>query len=213
MSLNYQALAKAAHAHHLAVRGAFHPDDLPGVGTLILLGPDEPGFWPAFTASPEYRDGQPDPMDRWSARVIGAWAKQLNAQAFFPFGGPPHAPFFNWATRSGRAWPSPIQLLVHDQAGLFVSYRGALGLADQIPLPDSPSRAPCKDCSQPCTTACPVNAFASGYYDVPACKAHLVSPAGQDCMRHGCAARRACPVSAEFGRLPDHSAFHMRAFL
>ena len=212
MSPTYATITQAAPARHLAVRGAFHPDDLPGVGTLILLAPDEPRFWPAFTASAEYRDGQPDPMDRWSARVIGAWAKQLNAKAFFPFGRPPHAPFFRWATLSGRAWPSPIQLLVHDQAGLFVSYRGALGLPERIALPPLPD-APCAACARPCATACPVNALENGQYDVPACKSHLSTPAGQACMTQGCAARRACPVNARFGRLPEHSAFHMRAFL
>lgn len=209
---DYPSLQKAAAARNLSLRGAFHPSDLPGVGTLILLGPDEPAFWPAFSASAEYRNGQPDPMDRWSARVIGEWAMDLGAQAFFPFGGPPHAPFFRWATQSGRAWPSPINLLVHDRAGLFISYRGALGLPGRLDLPPLPD-APCPSCAQPCTTACPVDAFASGHYDVPACKAYLATPAGQDCMTQGCAARRACPVSAGFGRLAEHSAFHMRAFL
>ena len=50
--------------------GALHPgpDDCApeGTGTLILLGPHEPRFWTAFAESPEYRDGAPDPLDRWS---------------------------------------------------------------------------------------------------------------------------------------------------
>ncbi len=49
----------AARKTGLAIRGAFHPepgDAAPdGTGTLVLLGPDEPSFWPVFTAAPEYQ--------------------------------------------------------------------------------------------------------------------------------------------------------------
>lgn len=212
MSASYQQIADAALGRHLCIRGAFHPTDMPGIGTLVMLGPDEPAFWPVFSASPEAQDGQPSPMDRWSARVIGGLAGELGAQPFYPFGGPPHAPFFRWATESGRAWPSPIQFLVHDVAGLFISYRGALGFAERLELPPLPT-SPCPSCAQPCATACPVDAFARGGYDVPACKAYLATPEGRDCLERGCAARRACPISQSFGRIEAQSAFHMRAFL
>ena len=61
-------VATAALPQSLAVMGAFHTaaEDDPGDGTLILLGPREPGFWPNFQASPEARDGDRNPMDRWS---------------------------------------------------------------------------------------------------------------------------------------------------
>ncbi|MDM8164721.1 ferredoxin [Roseovarius sp.] len=187
-------------------------DDLPeGVASLVLLGPLEPGFWPAFTASPEYLDGAPDPLDRWSHRVITGMAEALNATPFFPFGGPPYQPFIAWAKASGRAHSSPVGLLVHDTAGLMISYRGALGFADRIDAP-APPPSPCESCeTRPCLTACPVDAFASGSYDVAACKADLDRP-GNDCMTRGCAVRRACPVSQGHGRLEAQSAFHMRAF-
>ena len=45
-----------------------------GDDTITLIGPDEPRFWAIFTQSDEYRDGAPDPMDRWSRRVISAVA-------------------------------------------------------------------------------------------------------------------------------------------
>jgi hypothetical protein len=186
--------------------------DLPlGVETLILLGPDEPAFWPAFTASSEYSDGSPDPLDRWSARVIGALAAELGATAFFPFGGPPYQPFIRWAQQSGRAHVSPVGLLVHDTAGLMVSYRGALGFDYPIETRE-PDQSPCETCDdQPCVRACPVDAFASGSYDVAGCRADL-DRSGNDCMDRGCAVRRACPVSQRFGRDEAQSAFHMRAF-
>ena len=96
---------------------AFHPgpgDGAPeGTGTLVLLGPAGPEFWQAFRGSAELADGGPDPLDRWSARVIGGLADALGAVALFPFGGPPWRPFTAWARASGEAWVSPVGLLVH----------------------------------------------------------------------------------------------------
>jgi hypothetical protein len=212
----YDALQTQAMARSLTVLGGFHPvaaDKAPaGCGTLLLLGPDEPAFWPAFTQSREYRDGSPDAMDRWSTRVIGAWAGEMGAEALYPFGGAPYLPFFSWATRTERTHASPIRLLVHDTAGLFVSFRGALALPDRIALPAAPPR-PCDSCpDRPCLTACPVDALGGDGYDVPACKAYLATEPGQDCMSEGCAARRACPISKSWGRDPAQSAYHMRYF-
>ncbi|TMM49430.1 ferredoxin [Sulfitobacter sabulilitoris] len=214
--MRYDALTRAARTRHLAVLGGFHPapgDDAPGdCKTLVLLGPDEPGFWPHLTASPEYRDGHPDPVDRWSRRVVNDWAGELGATAVFPFGGPPYLPFYRWALRTGRIHASPVRLLVHDEAGLFVSFRAALALDSHIDLPHPPP-SPCDACAgQPCRTACPVDALDGAGYDVPACKTYLHSADGQTCMTQGCAVRRACPVSARFGRLPAQSAYHMQQF-
>ncbi len=205
------AITRAAARRQLAVMGVVN-DDLPdGVASLVLLGPREPGFWDAFTAAPEYGDGQPDPLNRWSARVVGALAADLGVRAFFPFGGPPYQPFTRWAVASGRAHPSPVGMFVHDEAGLWLSYRGALGLAERIEAPP-PSPSPCDSCTEkPCLTACPVDAFAGGSYDVAGCKADL-DRTGNDCMTRGCAVRRACPVGRGYGRVEAQSAFHMRAF-
>lgn len=183
-----------------------------GTDTILLLGPREPGFWGHFTAQPEYRDGQPDPLDRWSKRAIGALAAAWGGTAVFPSDGPPYAPFQNWALRSGRAWVSPVGMLVHVQAGLMVSFRGAVRLSGRIAVPGT-AAAPCPECrDKPCLTACPAGALGPTGYDVASCRAHLATPAGQDCMTQGCAVRRACPVSQNYGRLAAQSAFHMRAF-
>ncbi|MBD3666034.1 ferredoxin [Sulfitobacter sp. TSTF-M16] len=214
--MTYAALEDAARTRHLSVLGAFHPnekDTAPeGCKTLVMLGPDEPRFWPAFTQSPECADGKPDPIDRWSTRVISALAAEIGAKPVFPFGGPPFLPFFTWATRTGRIHASPINFLVHDTAGLFVSFRGALALPERLALPPFPD-SPCETCpDQPCRAACPVSALTPEGYDVAGCKAYLDTPPGADCMDHGCAARRACPVSQSFGRLPVQSAYHMAHF-
>jgi epoxyqueuosine reductase len=201
----------------LRIRGALHPtkddDAPPGTGTLVLLGPDEPRFWPLFSVSEEYLDGARDPLDRWSKRVIGALATEWNGAALFPSDGPPYAPFLSWALRSGQAWSSPVGMLVHDAAGLFISYRGAVALPDRLDLADT-AALPCTPCARPCETACPVGALAPGQdYDVARCKTHMQSSEGEACRSGGCLVRRACPVAVDFMRRPEQSAFHMRAFL
>ncbi|HAW46421.1 MAG TPA: ferredoxin [Roseovarius sp.] len=207
------SIATKARGNHLAPLGALHlePDEVPGYTSLVLLGPAGPDFWPHVTAAPEFADGAPDPLDRWSLRVIGALASDLGARAVFPFDGPPWPSFTGWARRSGRAWSSPVGLLVHDTTGLMLSYRGALALPHRIDLP-APAARPCDTCDgQPCRTACPVSALSPDGYDVPACKADLDRP-GNDCMARGCAVRRACPLSQGAGRSEAQSAFHMGYF-
>ena len=205
---DYDMISRAAAAHRLDIMGGVFEDG----DTIILLGPS-PDFWPMMKATLEMQDGAPDPIDRWSLRVIADLAAELNAEPLFPFGGPPYLPFLRWAMESGRAWQSPAGMLVHDTAGLMVSYRGALRFSQEIVLPDT-GRSPCETCAdQPCTTACPVNALSAARgYDVAACHGFLNTEPGKDCLSQGCKARRACPVSQAFGRDPEQSAFHMSYF-
>lgn len=206
---DHDTIRKAALAEGLDVLGGLHED----AGTLILLGPS-PGFWPVFRASPEMADAGPDPLDRWSRRVVTDLARSLGAGALFPFDGPPWHPFLDWALASGRAWSSPVGMLVHDTAGLMVSYRGALRLERHVALPLPPADPPCASCpDRPCVTACPVGALGrQAGYDVAACHGWLDTAGGQDCMDLGCRVRRACPASRGAQRDPAQSAFHMRAF-
>ncbi len=216
-TLDPVSLASQLRDNGLSILGGFHPDDTdgtpPGTATLLLLGPREPGFWAHVSAQPEFRDGASDPLDRWSRRVIGRLACDLGAKALFPFGGPPYHPFVSWALRSGRAWSSPVRLLVHDTAGLMVSFRGALALRDRVPLSPAPHAAPCETCrNRPCLTACPVGALGGGEYETDACHGFLDQPTGTDCLTAGCKVRRSCPVSMGYGRQPEQSAHHMRYF-
>ncbi|MEQ3679129.1 ferredoxin [Pseudophaeobacter sp.] len=214
----YADIAQAARAVGLQIYGALHPCERPvkglSHGTLILLGCGA-AYWPIFTRSPEYLEARPDPVDRWSTRVIGSLAANLGATAHFPFGGPPYTPFVDWALASGRAFTSPSQMMVHDEVGMLISFRGALHFDQSFDIPPPPlAHSPCATCTtQPCLTSCPADAMAEGGpYDLAACHHHLETPAGVACMTQGCRARCACPLSQGAGRPIEQTAHHMRYF-
>jgi len=214
-SLTAGALEALLAPHCIEVIGGFAVDGaeeaLPkGTRTLVMLGPRQPGFWPHLTAQPEWQDGQADPVDRWSRRVIGRIACDIGAKALFPFGGPPYHPFYQWALQTGRIWDSPVRLLISADQGLLVSFRGALALKEVIDLPALAPR-PCDTCDKPCLTACPAGALGPAGYDVPACHSHLDRD-GAACLAGGCLVRRACPVSQGYARLEKQSAYHMSRF-
>ncbi|HPD91660.1 MAG: ferredoxin [Rhodobacter sp.] len=196
----------------LAVTGPDADFCPPGTQSLVLVGPEGgTTWWSRVTAAPEWHDGAPDPLDRWSKRVLGAIAERFGGTALFPSDGPPWPPFFRWALDSGRLWQSPVGMLVHHDCGLWASFRGALALPLAVHLP--PAENPCDTCvDRPCTRACPVAALSATAYDTARCHAYLDSTAGRDCMTHGCAARRACPAGESHARLPEQSAYHMSRF-
>ncbi|MBE1282891.1 MAG: ferredoxin [Rhodobacteraceae bacterium] len=214
----YDRIKRAAQAHGLEIYGALHPDEtevkMISGGTLILLGTGT-GFWPLFKASSEALDHAPDPIDRWSTRILGDLAHMFKGDPYFPFGGPPYTPFINWALASGRCFPSPAGPMVHDRMGMLISFRGALHLPFKfdIPAPLLPV-SPCDSCvDKPCTTTCPVGAMnLSGTYGLQDCYDFLETPAGSECMEIGCIARRACPLSQNAGRNPEQTSHHMRYF-
>ncbi|MEM9147988.1 MAG: 4Fe-4S dicluster domain-containing protein [Pseudomonadota bacterium] len=212
--IDLSGIAATLREHGLAIVGGVSRDkgsDLPpSVSTLLLIGADGDQMWEVFSASPEAADGAPDPLDRWSERVLNASADASGAHVFFPFGGPPHHPFFSWAMQAEHARPSPICLLVSPTRGLWTSYRGALGFERPVALPAMPMEDPCLDCPAPCVTACPVNAFAGQAYDVAACVTHISGPDGAGC-EGGCLARHACPRGAH-PPLAQRQ-FHMNAFV
>lgn len=180
---------------------------------LVLVGQDGPEFWDHFTASAEYHDGNRDPLDRWSERVLTRIAKAVDATAIFPFGAPPFQPFYSWALSSGGIFASPVALLVQDGRGLDVSFRGALLFDEPARAPDI-ATSPCATCAgKPCRRACPVGALTPEGYDTARCKDHLRSPDGYDCLTHGCIVRRSCPAGSERGNMRAQREFHTKAFL
>ncbi len=208
----------------LILRGGFHPraeDVVPelrgggSAGTLLLVGNAGPAMWQAFRAAPEAADGEAHPLDRWTARCLGDLAEGLDAEARFPFEGPPYLPFQRWAARAEGLKASPLGILIHPRFGLWHAYRGALAFREVLPLPARPETAcPCDACAEkPCLQGCPVGAFTAGGYAVPACLDHLGRAEGQDCRGQGCLARRACPVGRAYLYDPEQAAFHMAAFV
>jgi hypothetical protein len=189
--------------------------ELADMRTIVLAGMIGRDGWEAFAASAEASDGFADPLDRWSRRLIESLARELGAKALFPFGGPPFLPFQRWAQRAEPVDSSPIHLLIHPYYGLWHSYRGALGLSEELAVAEpAPIPSPCETCSgRWCLKTCPVGAFSEAGYDVAACAGHLRSMAGGDCMAFGCRARRACPIGAEHAYGPEQANFLMRAFL
>lgn len=216
--MTFDELEAEAGTAALTISGGFHPtsgDNVPErCETLLLLSPDEPPFWPHFQQTPEFSDGAPDPLDRWSKRMVGALAQSWGGQAIFPSDGPPYPPFVAWALATGRCWSSPVDLLVHDKSGLFISFRGAISLPYRVPL-SCPGPSPCDACeTRACLNSCPVRALTGeGAYDVGKCQDHLKNDAGTACRHGGCLVRRACPISIISGRDPAQSAFHLAAFL
>jgi ferredoxin len=183
---------------------------------LVMIGNGGSSFWEVFRQSPEYLDGQPDPLDRWSERLGRALADHLGGRAIFPWQGPPYAPFSRWAQRTGQAFQSPVSMLIHTQYGLWHAYRFALALTDPLEGPQAAStpESPCLGCAgKPCLQACPVQAFSPGAYRVDDCVAHLSAEGRDTCAGQGCIARRACPAGQEFRYLPGHARYHMDAFL
>ncbi|WP_417588757.1 ferredoxin [Pararhodobacter oceanensis] len=209
-------LISALGAEHLLALAALpaDPEFCPApLQSLVLIGPEGgAAWWELVTASPEWQDGAPDPIDRWSKRILDGIAARFGGMALYPSDGPPYPPFFRWAQDSGALWQSPVGMLVHADAGLWVSFRGALALPFTVTIPATPN--PCLSCAeQPCLSACPVAALSKAKgYDIAACHAHLDRPAGADCLSEGCRARRACPASQSHARLAQQSAYHMSRF-
>jgi hypothetical protein len=143
------SVKEAIAAYGLAYRGGHHTSAADflaedHIRTLVLIGVIGREHWPSFTASSEAADGMPDPLDRWSRRILSVIAVTLGATAIFPFDGPPWAPFQRWAKQAEPVHPWPLGVLIHPDWGLWHSWRGALGFRSILIFPnliDAPVRA------------------------------------------------------------------------
>ncbi len=186
-----------------------------GERAIALVGNVGSSYWSAFTAAPEFTDGEPDPLDRWSERVAREISDRHPVTPLFPFAGPPWYPFQQWARRAEGIGTSPLGILIHPRYGLWHSYRFALlGAAFDAGSPGDAVASPCVACAgKPCLDACPVDAFDGEGYAVDACAEYLDNTWLAACHDGGCLARLACPVATELRYLPAQGRFHLRAFL
>ena len=185
------------------------PVELPSVALVGNIGSS---YWKVFRESPEYADGEADPLDRWSKRVAAEIAGAFPVKPIFPSDGPPYFPFQRWAQRAEGLEASPLGILMHPSHGLWHSFRFAL-LCDREPSLVS-GIVPCRDCAtRPCLQTCPVDAVSERGYDFERCADYLLNNADAPCHSQGCLARYACPVSKNRQYFVEQSRFHLRAFL
>jgi hypothetical protein len=216
----------------MEILGVFEPmtgetslADKPGdrlVGLMVASAGG--GMWPIFKTSSQYLDGEPDPLDRWSAQVLRNTAEEFGAQLSMPFDRP-FPPFQRWAMRATGLRQSKLGVLIHPRYGLWFGLRGVLyfefgtGRQENQKLIQDENNRPniCEDClDKPCLSACPVNAFGDWGFDVAACYSHLdlikETASDPDCMKYGCTARGVCPVGLEHKYCDEQLQFHMAAF-
>ncbi len=225
-------LAAGLSSRGLEMRGwfAIEAGDIPpGVEAVklgmaaLLIGNHGRAMWDACSHDIEFRDGLPDPMDRWTRRIVGDALGDLPhpALALFPFGAELW-PFQRFARRAMGIEPSPLGLLIHPQYGLWHALRAAIVFPD-IELKGAPAHKvihACDECREkPCLSTCPVNAFTTAGFAVAGCRSWLDGlPSSQsdsrkpDCMAEGCAARNACPVGRQWRYDEAQLRFHMAAF-
>ena len=170
---------------------------LPRARSAVVLGCGGRGFGEAFEASAEAR--QPvDPVDRFTGRVVREAAERMAARHptvahfYWESRGGSFADFVGLARACGLGTPGRLGLLLHPRFGPWLAVRAVLLTAAPLaPTPPLAEFDPCRGCSAPCTSACPVVAPTASGFRVDACaESRLVA---DTCPDH-CAARGACVV-------------------
>ena len=187
--------------------------EYPWANSLLLVGQGGHGYWPVFSQSPEYHDSLPDPIDRWSQRIGGAIANELQGVALYPFTGPPYWPFLTWSQAAGDSATSRLGMHLHRTYGLWHSYRFGLLLPEPVKSDHAAAyQTPCHKCDQPCWRQCPVDAFAQQeQYQVQTCRSYILANQQSLCVSEGCQARQACPEGCG-SHEPAQQQYHMQVF-
>lgn len=218
-----EELSAFLDGHGLILRGGFDfepgEDAPPGPSgrparAVLLVGQGGAGPWPHFQAWRKARlSDLANPLDTWSARIVGEAAEAFGARAVSP-SDRPFLPFQQWAMRAEGLKPSPLGILMHREYGLWHAYRGALLFDEAIgAAPRAACFHPCDSCtSKPCLSACPVEAFTTDGFEAESCFSHLRATEGRACLAEGCMARNACPVGAAYRYPAEVQAFHMAKF-
>lgn len=187
----------------------------------LLIGNAGKDMWKIFSQSSEFCDHAPDPMNRWTKRILDGVADELGGRAVYPF-DEPYWPFQRIAQKAAGVKPSPLGILIHPEFGLWHAFRGLMIFdksheftihINDLLGEDQEMIHPCDTClDKPCLSACPVGAFTGTRLDVQSCFAHLDSQSDPDCMKLGCQARCACPIAKEHQHAGAQMKFHMKSY-
>jgi len=188
-------------------------DLLAGAAGALIVGSGGPAFFDRFDREPEALDGAPDPLDRYTERVVARAAGEaldplgVAHVAHFPFGARPLIPFQRLGRAAGLGGPGPLGLQIHPTFGPWWAYRALIVLERPLPLVAPPGDG-CAGCDAPCVAACPAGAVTRGGFDVVACHARRL--VAEPC-RESCVARITCVRGPEHRYRDEELAFHMRA--
>jgi epoxyqueuosine reductase QueG len=188
---------------------------LPGARAALIVGSGGPTFFDRFASeSPEARDGAPNPLDRFTARVVGAAVAGALAPlavahaTYFPFvASAPLIPFQRLGRAAGLGGPGPLGLQIHPVYGPWWAYRALVVVDRELPRVPAPGDG-CAGCDAPCIAACPASAVAVTGFVVPACHARRLAA---EACRLSCAARIACVRGPEHRYSDSQLGFHMSA--
>lgn len=139
------------------------PALLPGARTALLVGSGGRALWDAFERAPEH-DAGPDPLDRYTRRLVEQAAAALEAaghasRAGFAFErrGGDYADFVALGRLAGLGAPSRLGLLLHPVYGPWLSLRALVLTRAPFPPGTGPLAHfdPCRGCAAPCQAADP----------------------------------------------------------
>jgi ferredoxin len=204
-------LARAAF--EVAAKPLALDDLLAGAAGALIVASGGPAFFDRFDGGPEATDGAPNPLDRYTERVVArATRDALDPRgvahvALFPFGARPLIPFQRLGRAAGLGGPGPLGLQIHPTFGPWWAYRALIVLDRPLPAAPPPGDG-CAGCDAPCVAACPAGAVARGGFDIVACQARRL--VAEPC-RLSCVARITCVRGPEHRYRDEELAFHMRA--
>jgi hypothetical protein len=110
----------------------------PDATHAVVIGSGGRAFWECATASPEWRDGSPDPLDAYTRRtIVSALAHATGGRGVVALysdrRGEAFLPMIALAEAAGLGAPGRIGLLIHPSYGPWVSLRAVAYLALEPP--------------------------------------------------------------------------------